>query len=50
MPHIPSLVLLCHKHRGLGVATGRKQHGHRGSRLASAMAIKRRKVDIELGV
>jgi hypothetical protein len=44
------LVLLCHKRRCWAKVTGRKQHGHRGSRLASATAISRRIVDIELGV
>src|SRR5579864_6171175 len=47
--HSSSLFLLCHK-RGWSVETARKQHGHRGRRLASATAISRRMDDIEFGV
>jgi hypothetical protein len=43
------LVLLCHKRSRAEVSRLRRQHGHRGSRLARATVILRRRVLIENG-
>lgn len=44
------LVLLCHENYEVIMSRFRRQHGHRGKRLASATAIMVRSVDIEFGV
>ncbi len=47
---VADLVLLCHKGPTALAWRIRKQHGHRGSRVARATAIMRRIVAIEFGV